>query len=114
MAGSVPLVAVDEVSVDQLAAALDGGARLFDVREPHEYTDAHVPSARLVPLGTVGDHVEEFRGEQPAYVICRSGARSRRACELLAEHGIEAINVGGGTLAWISSGREVVTGDSPA
>jgi rhodanese-related sulfurtransferase len=40
-------------------------------------------------------------------VICRSGGRSLRACEFLAEQGVEAVNVAGGTLAWQLSGREV-------
>jgi rhodanese-related sulfurtransferase len=107
-------MAIDEVDVQELATALDAGARLFDVREPDEYTDGHVPGAVLIPLGTVGDHVEEFRGDGPTYVICKSGGRSMRACEVLATNGITAINVAGGTTAWINSGRDVVTGDSPA
>jgi rhodanese-related sulfurtransferase len=37
-----------------------------------------------------------------------------RACEFLSEQGIDVINVAGGTLDWIASGRSVVTGDSPA
>jgi rhodanese-related sulfurtransferase len=65
----------------------------------------------LVSLATVGERVEEFRGEGPAYVICRSGGRSRRACEILAGHGIEAVNVAGGTLAWQSSGRDTDSGE---
>ena len=114
MAGSVSPVAIDEVTVDDLADALDDGARVVDVREPSEYTDGHVPGAVLVPLGTVGDLLDEFGGDGDLYVICRSGARSMRACEELAANGIEAANVAGGTLAWIRSGRDVVTGDSPA
>jgi rhodanese-related sulfurtransferase len=36
-----------------------------------------------------------------------------RACEFLTQQGIDVINVAGGTLDWISSGRPVVTGDTP-
>jgi rhodanese-related sulfurtransferase len=68
----------------------------------------------LVPLGTVAAHVDAFRGDGPTYVICRSGARSMRACELVAAEGVDAVNVAGGTLAWIDSGRDVVEGDQPA
>ncbi|MGD9995841.1 MAG: rhodanese-like domain-containing protein [Ilumatobacteraceae bacterium] len=105
---------IREVGADELEAALAGGARLVDVREIGEYVAGHVPEALLVPLGEVPDRVDELRGEGPAYVICRSGARSMRACEFLATRGIEAINVAGGTLAWIDSGRDVVEGDQPA
>ena len=107
-------MSIAEESVDELAVALDGGARLVDVREPSEYTEGHVPGAVLIPLGTVGERIEEFRGDGPLYVICRSGGRSMRACQTLAENGIDGINVAGGTLGWIDTGRDVVTGDRPA
>jgi rhodanese-related sulfurtransferase len=103
---------VKEVQVAELDAALQTGARVFDVRETNEYVEGHVPGAVHVALSTVPDHVESFRGDGPTYVICRSGARSMRACEFLVQHGIDVINVAGGTLDWISSGRPVVTGDS--
>jgi rhodanese-related sulfurtransferase len=45
-------------------------------------------------------------------VICKTGARSMRACEFLATQGIDAVNVAGGTLAWIRSGRDYVSGTS--
>ena len=40
-------------------------------------------------------------------MICRSGGRSLRACEFLADRGVEVVNVAGGTLAWQLSGRKV-------
>lgn len=103
-------MAIEEIDVDQLAARLDAGARLIDVREPHEFDEARVPLAESVPLGTVADELDRFRGDRPPLVICRSGGRSRQACELLADLGIEATNVAGGTLAWVASGRAVSTG----
>ena len=36
------------------------------------------------------------------------------ASEFLIEQGVRAVNVAGGTLAWVESGHEVVTGDQPA
>jgi rhodanese-related sulfurtransferase len=103
-------MAIAEITVDELAEVLQAGARLVDVREPNEYDEAHVPGAVLVPLGTVPDQVDAFRGDGPTYVICRSGARSMRACEFVAEHGVEVVNVAGGTMAWLESGREYATG----
>lgn len=104
---------LSEVDVDELAGLVDGGIRLIDVREPDEYTAGHVPGAISIPLGTVAEHVEQFRGDGPTYVICLSGGRSGRACELVAEQGVDAVNVAGGTKAWIESGRDVVGGDAP-
>jgi len=36
------------------------------------------------------------------------------ASEFLVAQGFEAVNVAGGTLAWIEAGKEVVVGDQPA
>ena len=101
---------ISEISVDELVDRLAEGARLIDVREPVEYEQAHVPGALLVPLATVPDNVDAFKDDGPTYVICRSGARSLRACEFVAAQGVDAVNVAGGTWAWINSGREYATG----
>ena len=105
-------MAIDEVTVDELAARLTAGSRLVDVREHSEFDAGHVPGAVHVPLATVPGNVESFRGEGPTFVICRSGGRSMRACEFLSDRGVEVVNVAGGTLAWQLSGREVETVDS--
>jgi rhodanese-related sulfurtransferase len=105
--------AVPEIAVDRLAEQLPGGVRIVDVREVNEYVAGHVPGAVLVPLGTVPDRLDAFDGDGPVYVVCRSGARSGRACEYLRQYGYDAINVAGGTLAWIDAGHAVVEGDSP-
>lgn len=101
---------VQEISVDELAERLEGGARLVDVREPVEFEDARVPGGVLVPLATVPTTVDTFRSDGTTYVICRSGARSMQACEFLAQQGVDVANVAGGTLAWIASGRDVLVG----
>jgi rhodanese-related sulfurtransferase len=106
-------MSVQEVSVAELEVAMQADVRVIDVRETDEYVSGHVPGAVHVALGTVPDHVDEFRAEVPVYVICRSGARSMRACEVLAQHGVTAVNIAGGTLDWIAGGRQVVTGTNP-
>ena len=103
-------MAIEEISVDQLADLLADGARVVDVREPGEFEEARVPGAILVPLGTVPTHVDEFLGDGTTYVICKSGGRSMQACEFVAAQGANVVNVAGGTMAWIASGRDVTTG----
>lgn len=111
-------MSVQEVSVDALAAAIDLGdqTRVIDVRETDEYLAGHVPGAVHVALDSVPDHVDAFRGPEGSttYVVCKSGGRSMRAAQFLAEQGVETINVAGGTMAWVQSGRSVVTGDRPS
>jgi len=99
-------MAITEIDVDELAARLDGGARLIDVRQPDEYTSGHIPGAVLVPLAEVPNRLEAFSPTETNYLVCRSGARSMRAAELLSARGFDVINVAGGTLAWQDSGRD--------
>ncbi len=104
---------INEVSVADLEQVLATGGRVVDVRETDEYEAGHVPGAVHVALGTVPDRVDAFAGEGPTYVICKSGGRSLRACEFLAGQGVQAINVAGGTMAWVAAGRPVVEGSRP-
>jgi len=110
-------MSITEVSVEELEAALAAGARLVDVREADEYENGHVAGAVHVALGTVADNVAAFRpaadGDGAPYVICKVGGRSMRACEFLAQQGVAAINVAGGTMEWVVSGRKVVAGSQP-
>jgi molybdopterin-guanine dinucleotide biosynthesis protein A/rhodanese-related sulfurtransferase len=101
---------IHEISVNELAERLAAGATVFDVREPNEYEEERVPGAIPIPLATVPDRVDEFPADGDVLVICRSGGRSMRACEFLAAHGRSAINVAGGTLAWIAAGFDVASG----
>ena len=105
-------MAINEISVDDLAGRLTAGSRLVDVRELVEFDQGHVPGAVHIPLATVPDNVARFRGEGPTFVICRSGARSLQACEFLTDRGVDVMNVAGGTLAWQLSGREVESANS--
>ncbi len=101
---------VPEIDVDALAVQLAAGRPLVDVREPDEYAEARVPGARLLPLGSVPDRVGEVPSDGTVYVVCRTGGRSAQAVAFLREQGIDAVNVSGGTLAWLESGREADRG----
>jgi rhodanese-related sulfurtransferase len=103
-------MAVQEITVDELAGRLAEGARVIDVREPAEFEQARLAGSQSIPLGTVPDRIEDFRGDDPTYVICRSGGRSMQACNFLAEQGVDVVNVSGGLMAWISSARDYVAG----
>ena len=100
-----------EVDVDQLAAAVEAGSTsLVDVRERAEYAQAHVPGARLIPMGHLAARLDELDRSRPVHVICASGNRSRAMTDLLRAQGFDASSVAGGTQAWIASGRSVEVG----
>jgi rhodanese-related sulfurtransferase len=104
---------VPEIDVDELAQKREEGAPLIDVREPDEYTSAHVPGAQLIPLGTVAENLHEVPTGETVYVICAKGGRSYRAAEFYRTQGIDAVNVAGGTGAWIDAGQPTATGMEP-
>lgn len=99
------------ITVAQLAALPD--ATVVDVREPQEYVEAHVPGAGLFPLAFLSSRTSELPKDETLYVICRSGNRSKVGCSVLEAQGFDAVNVEGGTLAWIAGGHPVATGQQP-
>jgi len=106
----IPAVQVPAIDIATLRTKLEEGAPLVDVREPDEYEAGHAPGARLVPLGEVPERLGEVPADETVYVICKSGGRSAKAVEHLRANGIDAVNVAGGTLAWIEAGHPVETG----
>jgi rhodanese-related sulfurtransferase len=89
---------------------------LIDVRTPAEFREVHVDFARSVPLDRLDPkamHAERPSNGMtpPLYVICRSGSRSRQACEKLIDAGLkEVVSIEGGTQACEAAGLPVVRG----
>jgi rhodanese-related sulfurtransferase len=94
-----------EIDIEGLDSVLADGAALVDVRQPQEYAEARVPGAVLVPMDQLVGRMHELDKDEPVYLICRVGSRSAAVAEFLSGHGYDAINVAGGTAAWIRSGR---------
>ena len=69
---------------------------LVDVREVEEFEALHLEGARNFPLSQLADTYKQLDKDQLYDMICKSGMRSARACEFLAEQGYEVINVQGG------------------
>ncbi|HEY1118785.1 MAG TPA: NTP transferase domain-containing protein [Acidimicrobiales bacterium] len=107
---SIGQVQVPAIDIPTLRQKLDAGEPLFDVRQPDEYEEARAPGAVLVPLGEVPDRIDEFPTDRTVYVICKSGGRSAKAVEHLRANGVDAVNVDGGTMAWIEAGNAVERG----
>jgi len=107
---SIGFVDIPEIDITTLRRELEAGRTVFDVRQADEYEQAHVPGVRLLPLGQVPERVDEFPTDETVYVICRSGARSGKAVGFLRANGVDAVNVAGGTAAWIEAGNAVDTG----
>ncbi len=88
---------------------------LIDVRTPLEFRSLHVSTARNEPLsGLDPKAIQSARNgssNEPLYIVCRSGGRSKQACEKFLASGItNVINVEGGTMACESAGIPIVRG----
>jgi sulfur-carrier protein adenylyltransferase/sulfurtransferase len=104
-AGASAEPAVPELAPRALQARLAAGEELLllDVREPFEAEIARIPGAQLIPLGQLEARLAELEDWRTRDVVvhCRSGGRSRRACDLLRSKGFERVsNLAGGIEAW--------------
>ncbi|MBD0675823.1 rhodanese-like domain-containing protein [Streptomyces sp. CBMA156] len=91
--------------------ARTGAAVLLDVREAAEFTTGHAPGALHQPLIALvaGVPLPPEAAGRTVLAVCRSGNRSQRAAELLAQRGVEVLNVAGGMRAWALAGLPVTT-----
>lgn len=96
-----------ETTIDQLATALDQGAAVVDVREPAEFREGHVPGAINIPMSLLFARLGEIDRDRSVHMVCASGNRSSAMTDALTANGFDAINVAGGTNAWIRSGRRI-------
>ena len=97
---------VRPVMPSQLARALAGRPPvLVDVREPAEFAAGHLPQAINVPLGQIESELQRGNPALPRdrtlVFLCRSGARSLKACAFARRLGYEDIlQLEGGLLAF--------------
>ncbi len=76
---------------------------LVDVRQPQEYTQEHIPGARLIPLHELEGRLAELDPEKKTIFYCRSGKRSMSAAILAMDSGFftsEIFNLLGGISAY--------------
>lgn len=115
---SRPSGSIDILPLDALSA-MRAGSPAIDVREPGEFAAAAIPGTINIPLGQLQQHgVDALRAagidvDSPVslVMVCRSGARSGTACQLLrGSLGGRARNLGGGVIAWQSAGLPLTPG----
>lgn len=93
----------DGISAQELSEVLQKApkAYLVDVREEEEVREVHLTPTVVIPLGEFEDRYKELPKDQPVYLYCRSGRRSRIALEFLKTKGYDnGFNLEGGILAW--------------
>lgn len=97
--------AIPAMTVQELQELRASGTpfTLLDVREPFEREIAIIDMEDVehIPLGQIGERMEELPRDKKLVVHCKSGGRSAKAVGLLREAGFDDVwNVTGGINAW--------------
>ena len=90
---------IDPAWVEEHAAEL----QIVDVRDEDEFTGplGHIEGARLLPLGSLAKRAGELLKDSPVVTVCRAGARSAQAADILKKAGFGKVaNMAGGMLRW--------------
>ena len=102
---------VKNITVDDLKLILkeSKNIQLLDVRTPSETSKGIIFDAKQINL--VSNDFEEkaieiLDKEEPVYIYCRSGTRSKIAANVLVENGYDVYNVKGGYLEWTRKTKE--------
>jgi rhodanese-related sulfurtransferase len=111
-----------EIAPSEASEAMGSGAvgLVVDVREPHEFSEKHLPDAVNIPRGVlelradpaspVADEALSGQRSGRVLVYCTKGpgARSLLAAQTLSGMGYENVEVlGGGLIAWEEEGLPV-------
>lgn len=76
---------------------LPKNALLLDVRTPAEYEAGHIEGAKLYPLDSLRETLEELPKDRPTVVYCKVGLRGYLAERILVQHGFtDVYNLAGG------------------
>lgn len=93
---------MEQLSANEVKELLSEGNALniIDVREVDEVEAGKIPGAIHIPLGLLEFRMQDLDKSKEYILVCRSGARSGRACQFLDGYGFKVINMAGGMLAW--------------
>lgn len=94
-----PTKGVNTISTTELKRMINDKDKLFiDVRTPAEYKARNVKQFKNIPLGS---DFSKLPKDKEIVVICRSGMRSKQACNQLKKLGYSRVtNIRGGMSAY--------------
>jgi len=104
---------IPQISATDLRESIARGAvTLIDVRNPNEWEEGHISTARHIPLGYLADRASEIPTSKPVVLQCAGGGRSSIGASLLQARGIDnVINLAGGIGDWLKARYPVTTAE---
>lgn len=104
LTGSTSVPAIEHEHFQQ--ACLAGECHVVDVREPHEYSAGHIPSAINHPLSSFDP--SKLPTGKPVVLVCQAGSRSARALQAAIAHGRQDVaHYPHGTGGWRARGGSI-------
>ncbi|HEX3868631.1 MAG TPA: ThiF family adenylyltransferase, partial [Gemmatimonadaceae bacterium] len=94
---------MSDVTPDELSSLLNSARPplVLDVREPFEWNIGRIPTAQLMPLGTLPTAAVGLTHDATVVVYCHHGQRSHAAAEILRASGFSRVrNLLGGIDRW--------------
>ena len=93
---------IKQLLPDELHDQLRSGKEMsiIDVREDDEVAQGMISGAKHIPLGEIENRLGEIDINTEHVLVCRSGGRSTKACQILLGKGYKVQNLIGGMTAW--------------
>jgi rhodanese-related sulfurtransferase len=91
---------------------IDDDHILVDVRTPGEYRSENIPNSVNMPLDDLTDSARSLENHSNIVLVCASGTRAKKACEVLSKENIEAHVLESGMRGWKESGLPTDVGSS--
>lgn len=101
----------NSVNVDEFEKVItDKNITILDVRTTEEYAEGHIALAMNIDVKQ-----PDFESKAKASldksktiaVYCRSGNRSKKACDILTADGYKVVELSNGMMGWQSAGKAV-------
>lgn len=88
-----------------------GNLDVVDVRDARDWSEGHIPHARLVPLDDIKASPRDVLPKDGVIFVCARGVRSLTAAKVAESIGFtDLYNVAGGTDGWVNAGLPVERG----
>lgn len=106
-------ISYGDITVEQAKELIETNPSLviLDVRTDWEFEDGHIEGAINIPVEGLQQRLGELNPSYEILVYCRTGNRSRRAVQILADNGFSRVyHVLGGIEAWKQTGYPTAKG----
>lgn len=94
----------EQITTEQAKNIMDSETDyiILDVRTEEEFADGHIENATLIPYDEIADRAETELPDKDQLILvyCRSGNRSKKASQTLADLGYTNVKEFGGIIDW--------------